>query len=185
MKRHRHAINEPGHAHELTFSCYRKYPFLKAERTCLWLAAAIDGARDRLDFDVWAYVFMPDHAHMIVRPRSHPYDVAAILREVKHPVARLALAYLRGHAPAWLDRLAVRKGGRVRHQFWQKGGGYDRNLTEPATLLAACDYIHRNPVRRGLVERARDYRWSSAAWHEDMGPTPVRIDSIPWSWADP
>jgi hypothetical protein len=37
---HRKAINTPGHAHELTFSCYQRFPFLKAERTCQWLADA-------------------------------------------------------------------------------------------------------------------------------------------------
>ena len=41
-KRHmrRPQANMPGHAHELTFSCYHSYPFLRAERTCDWLAAS-------------------------------------------------------------------------------------------------------------------------------------------------
>ena len=60
--------NEPGHAHELTFSCYRRFRFLKAERTCQWLAHAIDVARGRWDFELWAFVFMPEHVHLIVRP---------------------------------------------------------------------------------------------------------------------
>jgi putative transposase len=34
--------------------------------------------------------------------------------------------------------------------------------------LAAIDYIHRNPVRRGLVERAIDWQWSSARWYEGL-----------------
>ena len=41
------AFHAPGHAHELTFSCYRSYPFLQAERTCQWLAEAIEAARRR------------------------------------------------------------------------------------------------------------------------------------------
>jgi putative transposase len=48
------------------------------------------------------------------------------------------------------------------------------------------DYIHLNPVRRGLVERASDWKWSSAAWFEDLevegnGLVP---DRIPPEWAD-
>ena len=43
--RRRSAFHDPGHAHELTFSCYRGYPFLQAERTCQWLAEAIEAAR--------------------------------------------------------------------------------------------------------------------------------------------
>ena len=39
-------------------------------------------------------------------------------------------------------------------RFWQEGPGYDRNLDRVDTVLAAIDYIHRNPERRGLVDRA-------------------------------
>src|SRR5205814_799973 len=49
---HRQAINAPGHAHELTFSCYQRFPFLKAERTCQWLADAIAAARVKHSFDL-------------------------------------------------------------------------------------------------------------------------------------
>ncbi|MCA9055420.1 MAG: hypothetical protein KDA75_16380 [Planctomycetaceae bacterium] len=58
-RRHRRNINEPRQAHELTFSCYRRFPFLKAERTCQWLADSLDRARKELDFAVWAWVFHP------------------------------------------------------------------------------------------------------------------------------
>src|SRR5690242_14575166 len=129
-RRHRRNYNEPGHAHELTFSCYRGYPFLSKERCCRWLADAIEEARGLLQFDLWSYVFMPEHAHLIVRPRLASYDIALIRRQIKLPVARRAIAFLRREAPDWLARLEVRKGTEVRHQFWQKGGGYDRNITE-------------------------------------------------------
>ena len=41
-RRHRCNFNDVGHAHGLTFSCYHRYPFLKSERTCMWLKEAID-----------------------------------------------------------------------------------------------------------------------------------------------
>ncbi len=68
-RRKRRTYNDAGHALALTFSCYRKYKFLAAERACLWLAESIEAARMDLDFDLWAYVFMPDHVHLIIRPR--------------------------------------------------------------------------------------------------------------------
>ena len=40
----RPAANEPGHVHELTFSCFRGFSFLRADRTCQWLADAINAA---------------------------------------------------------------------------------------------------------------------------------------------
>jgi putative transposase len=87
-RQHRRNYNEPGDAHELTFSCYQGYKFLQAERTCEWLKEAIDAARVTLDFALWAYVVMPEHAHVIVWPRRPNYDVADIRKAIKEPVGR-------------------------------------------------------------------------------------------------
>jgi len=93
-RQHRRNYNEPGHAHELTFSCYQGFKFLKAERTCEWLAEAIEDARADLNFDLWAYVFMPEHVHLIVRPRETEYDIADIRKAIKAPVGSKAIKYL-------------------------------------------------------------------------------------------
>ena len=66
-RRHRQRYDEPGHAHELT-CCYHRYQFLAAERTCQWLADAMNEARRAQPFWLWAYVFMPEHIHLIIYP---------------------------------------------------------------------------------------------------------------------
>jgi putative transposase len=96
--RHRQNYNDPGDAHELTWSCYQRYQFLRAERSCVWLKEAIDEARVELDFAVWAYVFMPEHVHLIVWPRRLVYDVADVRKAIKEPVGRTGVAYLAQHA---------------------------------------------------------------------------------------
>ncbi len=181
---HRRNYNDPGDAHELTFSCYRRYPFLKAERTRLWLAEALDQARGELSFDVWAYVFMPEHVHLIVHPRALVYDIALVRQAIKEPVGRKAIKYIEESAPDWLPKLTRRRGRRVERLFWASGGGYDRNIKTAETLLQMIDYIHMNPVRRGLVQRAVDWPWSSAAWIEGVGESPIRLDPIPTEWLD-
>jgi putative transposase len=65
---------------------------------------------------------------------------------------------------------------RRERRFWQAGGGYDRNVFEPKVLLAMIDYLHANLLRRGLVQRAEDWRWSSAGWTE--GKNPLRPDAL-------
>jgi putative transposase len=72
-------INEPGHAHELTFSCYRWLALLSRDRTRTWLIEAIEEARKQMRFDLWAYVVMPEHVHILLNPREPIYDVARIL----------------------------------------------------------------------------------------------------------
>lgn len=181
-RRHRKNYNEPGHAHELTFTCYRGLSLLSRERTCEWLAEAIEDARTSLLFDVWAWVFMPEHVHLIVHRRHKVYDMAAIRRLIKEPVAQKAIAWLKEHAPEWLPKLARQRGSKLEYLFWQSGGGYDRNITEGKTLLKMIDYIHENPVRRGLVARARDSKWSSAAWYADQSDVVIIPDAIPPEW---
>ncbi len=177
----RREINAPGHAHELTFSCFHRFRFLQAERTCPWLADAIEAARELHAFDLWAYVFMPEHVHLIVRPRRPGYQMRSILAGIKVPVARRAIRYLQDQKSPWLQRLTRQRGSRTERLFWQSGGGYDRNITCAKTLLQMIDYLHLNPVRHGLVASARDWKWSSAAWFEG-GSSPLPLDPIPWEW---
>jgi putative transposase len=182
--RRRRAFNVPGYAHELTFANYRRHPFLKAERTCAWLAESLDEARRTLGFAIWAFVFMPDHVHVIVKPNRPNHDMTAVLKAIKGPVGRRAIAYLETSAPEWLPRITRLRGGREERLFWQSGGGYDRNIEKPETLGRMIDYIHENPVRRGLVARASDWRWSSAGWFEGLASNDLHPDPIPPEWAN-
>ena len=120
---HRQAINTPGHAHELTFSCFHRFAFLKAERTCQWLADAIHVARVKHSFDLWAYVFMPDHVHLIVHPRLPEYAMPKIMASIKLPVARRAIHFLQEANSPWLAKITRQRGKHTERLFWQYGGG--------------------------------------------------------------
>ena len=106
----RRNFNELGHAHELTFGCYRGFPFLEKDRVRAWLTEAINDARGRWTFQVWASVFMPEHVHLIVRPQATVYDLARIRAAIKEPVSKRAIRHLEEHAPDWLPRIMRRRG---------------------------------------------------------------------------
>jgi REP-associated tyrosine transposase len=95
----RRSFHEPGHAHELTFTCGRRFRFLASERTCHWLAESIAIAGTESDFALWVLVFMPEHMHLIVWPRRRVYEVSDILSPIKEPVGRKAVKYLKVPAP--------------------------------------------------------------------------------------
>jgi putative transposase len=173
-RRRRYA--EPGQPRELTFSCYRRFPFLGRERTRQWFREALEVAREKSGFHVWAYVLMPEHVHLLVYLGQRPEQMGRFLQYLKEPIARKAVAYLKENAPEWQERLKVREGLRQRHRFWQPGGGYDRNITTPWGLRSVIDYIHANPVRRGLAAKAEDWEWSSARWHAGLRPVKIEID---------
>ena len=166
----------PGEAHYLTFSCFERRAFLSKDRSRQWFLSALACARSRNPFDLWAYVIMPEHVHLLILPHD-AITISSILTSIKQPVTRRALAWMRENQPSFLRVMAdAQPNGKVSHRFWQRGGGYDRNLwTTKETHEKLC-YIHENPVRRGLVSRAEDWQWSSyRAWEEGIDE-PIAID---------
>ena len=130
-------VDEPGHAHALTWSCWRRRKFLNADRSRRWVPDAIDRAREKHPFAVWAYVLMPEHLHLVVCPTDREYDTAAFCASVKTSVARRAVPWVRNNAPDFLPKMPDEQpNGKRSYRFWQRGGGYDRNLTHAGTALA-------------------------------------------------
>ncbi len=103
---------------------------------------------------------------------------------IQEPVSKRAVRFLTENAPEWLPHIARQRGERTEHGFWQSGSGYDRNMIQGQTLLAMIDDIHMNPVRRGLVAHAVDWKWSSAGWYVAGRTGPLRIDPIPADWLE-
>jgi len=175
-----HRYNIAGNAHELTFSCYKNQPFLAKERTCKYLVDSIISSREKHGFDVWAYVFMPSHVHLLICPKTVDYSISDILLSIKQPVSRKAVNYLKNNKRDGLKYLATAQIHKP-YRFWQKGGGYDRNMTKVKTIIDSAHYLHNNPVRKGLVEIADQWHYSSAAdWQgTGQGPIPIDFDSFP------
>ena len=149
---------------ELTFTCFRRYRFLSRDRTRRWLVEAMAKHRKEWPIDIWACVAMPEHVHLLVAPRRGGVEVGRFAGRIKEEGARKGISWLEQHARRWLPRITVVEGQRTRRRFWQPGGGYDRNIDESRTLVSVINYVHANPVRRGLVERPEDWEWSSARW---------------------
>lgn len=169
--------NEPGVAHALTFSCFRRRAFLDKDRTRQWFADALANAREKLNFDIWAYVIMPEHCHVLVHPRKHSYSISKFLAAIKIPVAKRARSYLEAQNPERLRVMLDRQpNGRVDYRFWQRGGGFDRNLLDAPAIHQTIEYIHANPVRRGLVAAPSLWRWSSAGFYEGCEDVPLLLD---------
>ena len=169
----------PGHAHFLTFSCYRRLPLLTNDKWRRWLADSIRQACGKHDTALWAYVFMPEHVHLLIWPRREAYSISAFLRAIKQPVAVKALNQLKRQSSPLLQELRMNKTGGATYRFWQAGGGYDLNIWSMKKATEKAHYCHRNPVTRGLVTDPTNWRWSSFRWME-MGMTddaPLELDS--------
>jgi putative transposase len=122
---------------------------------------------------------MPDHVHLLIYPRNSDYSISSILQSIKQPVAARAIAYLKSENPFGLKHLLTGQRDR-QYRFWQKGGGYDRNITRTKTLIEAVKYMHFNPVRKGLVEAPEKWYYSSAAEWACVADGPLPIDKNDW-----
>ncbi len=177
IRKTRRAFNDSGHAHYLTFSCYRRWPLLARDRARRWVIDALRKTRNNLDVALWAYVIMPEHVHVLLHPRRSDYEMKRILVALKRPVAKAARQWLaeRGER-RWIERLTVAYPSRQVFRFWQPGGGFDHNVFRDKTVPPIVDYIHANPVRRGLVQVPSDWPWSSARFWVGESDVPLRMD---------
>ncbi len=124
---------------------------------------AFERLRARLKFGFCGYVLMPDHWHALIWT-SYPLTISKVVHEVK----RLsALNINRGRGTS---------GALWQHQFW------DRFVRHGQEFRDRLEYMHRNPVTAGLVERAEDWRWSScnnfAFDRSVVDDCPIQIDYV-------
>jgi putative transposase len=159
----------------LTFSCQGRLALLgRAEIRDLFVAL-LAAARERCGFLLVAWVVMPEHVHLIILPDVRRWPVAKVCVALKQPLAQRMIRRWRELRAPILERIRC-DDGRVR--FWQAGGGFDRNIRDGAELKREIEYIHQNPVKRGLVEKPTDWAWSSARWYAGIREGQVPIDEI-------
>ncbi len=154
-----------GTIHELTFTCFQHRCLLERDEYCKLLDESMERACERQQFERIAYVFMPNHVHLIVRAMTGESTISHFLRAIKRPFSyRLKLLLEQDHPELFEELIVRQRPGVMTFRFWQEGPGYDRNITEEKSLERAIEYIHLNPVRKKLVERATDWKWSSIHW---------------------
>ena len=82
VEKRRVRYNESGQPRELTFSCYRHFAFLGRDRTREWFCEVLDKARTEFGYQLWAYVIMPEHVHVLVYPGDAPEGISAFVQAV-------------------------------------------------------------------------------------------------------
>jgi putative transposase len=164
-----------GDLHFLTFSCYRRLPLLGSVRARNVFVCALGEMRKRYGFRLVGYVVMPDHVHLLISeaPKGMPSDVLKVL---KQRVSRDLRRKKRG-APAGQLSLAFAKRGEELAHFWQPRF-YDFNVYSAMKQREKLEYMHANPVKRGLVKNPRAWIWSSYLFYEKGEKGLVEIDPV-------
>ena len=105
----------------------------------------LERTRERYQLHVYAFVVMPEHVHLLI---SEPWrgTIANAIQSLKISSAK------RGKQLKAVQDVAT--------PFWQKRY-YDRNESSHKEFIEKLKYIHRNPVKRKLIDRPEDWKWSS------------------------
>ena len=147
-----------GELHFITFSCYRRLPLLKTVRARDIFVSELGKVRDEMGFQLLGYVVMPEHVHLLI---SEPKQgtPSTVLHKLKLRVARKLRK--RGRpVSAGQMRLPFAETAEPLRSFWQ-ARFYDFNVHSKGKQTEKLNYMHANPVIRGLVKHPRDWAWSS------------------------
>jgi len=133
------------------------------EEVKLILARRIFRSREINNFKLFAYVFMPEHVHLLLLPSSDA-RLGIIIGEIK---ASTTAEYFKRYDPA----------NKKHHILWQKRC-YDHNCRTIEDVRVKIEYCHNNPVKRGLIAESANYKWSSNNWYLGEREVPLTIDDI-------
>lgn len=145
-------VTQRGNRREEVFFC-------DADRQ-VYLELVLEYA-NRFGLQILAYCLMTNHLHFICIPL-----LATSLAKVFKPVHSRYAQYFNRR----LD---------ISGRLWQ--GRFFSCPMEDDHLWAAIRYVERNPVRAGMLHRAEDYAWSSAAAHCGIHQDPI-LSPLPELW---
>ena len=150
-----------GASYFFTVVTYRRQPFFAEIEAVEMLQAAVERVRQRRPFIVEAQVIMPDHLHALWTLPDGDCNYATRWRLIKEAFTReYALRY----------RLPARDAGRRargEQAVWQRRY-WEHLIRDDRDFSAHVEYIHFNPVRKGLAAKPEEWRWSSFAAHRTV-----------------
>ncbi|HKH97957.1 MAG TPA: transposase [Candidatus Sulfotelmatobacter sp.] len=159
-----------GDLHFITFSCYRRLPLLTTVRARDIFVQELARVRTETAFRLFGYVVMPEHVHLLMSEPKVGTPSAAV-QKLKQRVSRK----IRGRESRERSRRQLEDNGEPFRSFWQ-ARFYDFSVYSKGKKKEKLNYMHANPVIRGLVEHPRDWPWSSWSFYFGGAQTLVQMD---------
>jgi putative transposase len=154
----RRVLDDEGHSHFLTFSCYKRRRLLNLDKPKAIVLGVMAAQLSLHDGVCAGFVVMPDHVHSIIGfPEAN--RISEFVKHWKRISSFQIRRFIEGKLAAYSDYVAAND------PIWQPKY-HDFNIYSEAKFLEKLEYMHLNPVRAGLADRAVDWRWSSARHYE-------------------
>jgi putative transposase len=179
----RFQISDETCVYYITFSVVDWLPVFVTEPAFQVITASLRFSHDSKGLRVNAFVIMPTHLHAVVFDAG--FDSRRLKRtldEFRRFTGRQLCDLCDERFPASF-RSAIRTatGNDRERRFWQPSR-HPVAITTERFWRQKVDYIHENPCRKGLVRRAIDWKYSSAAWwySDTSADSEVPLTTLPW-----
>lgn len=178
--RSRYQIHNSGALYFITSTIVEWIPVFTTEPYFTIITESLGYCRAHKQLKLFAYVILDNHLHLIV---DAP-DLAQVLQSFKRHTATAIVHLAETGNRAWLlNQFAYYRKkykSTSQHQVWQEGF-HPQRIDNNAMLNQKIDYIHDNPVRRGLVSAPEHWRYSSARNYVLEDQAVLEIDALTWT----
>jgi REP element-mobilizing transposase RayT len=166
MGRSRYKIYEPTHPHFVTCTILHWLPIFTRQDSVQIIINCLKFLQQKDNLRLYAYVILENHLHMIIQSD----DLSKTMESFKKYTANKILELLKKeNIKTLLEQFKFYKKAHHKnkeYQIWEEG--YHPQLMQNNIMMVnKIKYIHNNPVKRGYVDKAIYWRYSSARDYED------------------
>jgi len=127
---------------------------------------------------IHGYTLMPNHHHLLCSQEEGLLPEA--IRDMKGYTSRQIAQKLRQDGrETWLRAMTRKAEGAEQINVWQEEF-HPEQVYSQDFFEQKLAYIHENPVRAGFVNNPADWKYSSAGFYYNDGPSPVPVTAILW-----
>ena len=165
----------------VTFSVIDFLPVFIAETPCKIITDSLNFCHENKYLCTNAFVIMPTHIHAILFDADHdPERIRKTVGEMRRVTGKRLIRYCEKHMPNNYSNIMQNMSGTDRQmRFW-------KSYVAPEAIFARkfweqkTNYIHFNPVRKGLVQAPEYWKYSSASYWLANGHSDVILTAIEW-----
>lgn len=161
----------------ITSSIVELIPVFINEKYFTILVNALKFCQDEKGLKIFYYVLMDNHFHMI----NSGKNLSGIISSLKRHTAREIIKKLKKDNKGWLlDCFLKYKKSYKKdstYQVWQEGF-HPQIISSNKMLIQKVNYIHFNPVKRGLVNEPEYWKYSSACNLDTENSEIIPLDEL-------
>ena len=178
-----HRTYSPGELQFITSSTYRRARVFRSPRFCQCFVERLEEVRQNMNCLFIGWVLMPEHFHLLLKPQSAE-STPVVIKELKEETARRILKALRENQQyPWCQKMLARLRlpptvhDESHFRLWNRRF-HPFDVYSEEKRREKLNYMHNNPVKRGLVSSPGDWPWSNWRFYFLHDASALRMDRV-------